>query len=150
METRKRLGKGLEDISHLFISKQPPAELAGRTVYRPAEKMTQGSPRRFSLVSATRGYPVAFWAMNLAAALSRGGKRCLLIEGHTGSESLSEMLNLPSVHPSLGEFLNHKDKQLTHGDRRIPRHQGGGARYPVRDPQARGGSVGFCGDHVRH
>jgi MinD-like ATPase involved in chromosome partitioning or flagellar assembly len=39
-----------------------------------------------------------------------------LIEGHTGSESLSEMLNLPGVHPSLSEFLNHKDKQLTHGD----------------------------------
>lgn len=115
METRKRLGRGLEDISHLFISKRPSTESAARPIPSPAENMAQGSPKRFCLVSAVRGYTVAFWAMNLAAALSRGGKRCLLIEGHTGSDSLSEMLNLPGVHASLGEFLNH-DRQLTHGD----------------------------------
>ncbi len=115
METKKRLGKGLEELSHLFMSPATPVGTAARG--KPTvDRLTQGRPRRFVLLSNTPGLPVGFWASTLAAAFARSGKRTLLIEGHSAPPGIAEMLNLPVIHASLSEFLGQKEKQLTLGE----------------------------------
>lgn len=134
MDARKRLGKGLEDISHLFISREATTPSEPSKEEAVPERSSPGIQKRYVLVSAIAEPPVAVWAFNFATALSRVGRRCLVIENHVSRPSLAQLMNLPPVRTSLTEFLSQPDKEVTVGDPEGVRL----LAFPVRQSEFKG------------
>lgn len=73
MEERKRLGRGLEDISSYFISQPQPNKA-------PAKAASSSFPPALAVVSLGSGFPCAFATAILAAELGRLGKQVLVVD----------------------------------------------------------------------
>jgi len=114
MEPKKRLGKGLEDISHLFLSPaQPPQQKSALTENRP-EPIARGSlPRVIGVISGTPDIPTIFWTGHLALALARDGKKVLVVDVGTDKDELASVLQPVAIQPSLGDLLDQPEKAVT-------------------------------------
>jgi MinD-like ATPase involved in chromosome partitioning or flagellar assembly len=120
MDRKKRLGRGLEDISHLFLSpvkpvesepSQPEKKQACRTG-GPAIAARSSRPRVIAVVGRTPGVSSIFWAGHVASALSRCGKKTLVMDVGTKREELVLVLKSMAIHPTLGDLLNQSDKSI--------------------------------------
>ena len=113
MNSKKRLGKGLEDISHLFLSGVPSPPSLGR-VQPVIQKQSQGpapDTQVWLTLSLVPRLPSAFFTANLGIELARAGKRVLAIE--TGAvPSMDEVLGTVQIHPSLNDLLEQPQKQI--------------------------------------
>ena len=114
MRSKKRLGKSLEDISHLFLSGfSAPASVksvdsSGRMPGPPAVRRT----RVWLALSLVREVPSAFFAGNLGIELARCGRRTLLIET-APLPSLDKIFGTIQIQPSLNDLLEQSNKQVT-------------------------------------
>lgn len=84
MKQHKKLGRGLEDFSHLFISASQGADkpLAETSQVTSAGEKTLGvSSRSISILSHRSLDERAFLVINLAWEMSRQGRRVLLLDG---------------------------------------------------------------------
>ena len=115
MHRKKRLGKGIEDIAHFFISRDPEIE---SEVAPPAPVEEEDSQRRnhrvIGIISQTPGIPGAFWACHLAQGLTGKGKKSLLVDIGSDFETLTSLLSPVTIQPSLNELLNQSDKTITY------------------------------------
>ena len=114
MKSGKRLGKTLEDISHLFLSSSdPPVSENSESGSRP-ERNLVGNPgtRIWMSLSLVQEVPSAFFAANFSVEIARRGRRLLVID--TAPEpSLNEVLGTTPIQPSLNQLLEQSHKQLT-------------------------------------
>lgn len=114
MSSKKRLGKGLEDISHLFLSGASSAPSLGRA--QPAVQNRVGASKSEARVwlalSLVSRLPSAFFTANLSVELARAGKRVLAIET-APVPSLDEVLGTVPIHPSLNDLLEQPQKQIS-------------------------------------
>lgn len=114
MKSKKRLGKTLEDISHLFLSDRAPVSAENPTA--PDRKAFSGLgipiTRTWLAVSLISEIPSAFFAGNLAIQLARSGKRILAVET-APLPSLDEILGTVHIQPSLNHLLDQSDKKVT-------------------------------------
>jgi len=113
MSTKKRLGKGLEDISHLFLSKPSPDRTPER---EPSPIRVRGDglmpdARVWMALSLVPQLPSAFFAANLSIELARAGKRVLAVETSSGS-SLDELLGTAPIHPTINDLLEQPEKRI--------------------------------------
>jgi MinD-like ATPase involved in chromosome partitioning or flagellar assembly len=113
MSSNKRLGKGLEDISHLFLSGGSASSMG------PVPPPTETSPRPpesrirvWLSLSLVPQLPSAFFSANLGVELARAGRRVLAIET-AALPSTEEVLGTVQIQPSLNELLEQPEKQLT-------------------------------------
>jgi MinD-like ATPase involved in chromosome partitioning or flagellar assembly len=114
MSSKKRLGKSLEDISHLFLSGVSSAPSLDR-VQPSVQKQAEGSTfetRVWLTLSLVPRLPSAFFTANLGVELARAGKRVLAIET-APVPSLDEVLGTVQIHPSLNDLLEQPQKQIT-------------------------------------
>ncbi len=114
MSSKKRLGKGLEDISHLFlsgVSSAPSSDRAQPAVQKRAEG-SKSETRVWLALSLVPRLPSAFFTANLSVELARAGKRVLAIET-APVPSLDEVLGTAPIHPSLNDLLEQPQKQIT-------------------------------------
>ncbi|HEY5648617.1 MAG TPA: hypothetical protein VIU33_03905, partial [Nitrospiria bacterium] len=122
MKPKKRLGKSLEDISHLFLSTPAPEEKTApvREIipYDPPkagprnEGMGGEKTRVWLSLSLVPGLPSAFFSGNLAVELARNGKKVLMVET-ADVPSLDGVFGSVPIQPSLGELLDQSQKSLT-------------------------------------
>lgn len=106
------MGKGIEDISHYFISmKGAPGTGAARAVQEAPLK--EGIHRRAAVVARTPGIPGFAWSACLALALSYCGKKVILMDIGSEAETLSAYLQSAAIFPSLGALLDQTDKSIT-------------------------------------
>jgi len=113
MSSNKRLGKGLEDISHLFLPGG--SSPTGDTVPRPSEKDSESPNSRARVwlsLSLVPRLPSAFFSANMGVELARTGLRMLAVETAT-LPSMDEVLGTVQIQPSLNALLDQPDKQLT-------------------------------------
>ncbi len=113
MKSRKRLGKTLEDISHLFLS---PGGTGGPSDIKHSPETVSESPGRegariWMVISQAREILSAFFPGNLGVELARLGQRVLAIET-TPLPSLDEIFGTDPLQPSLNQLLDRSDKQL--------------------------------------
>lgn len=114
MEPKKRLGKGLEDISHLFLSPaQPSQRKSALTENRPEPVARGGLPRVIGVISRTPDIPTILWASHLALALARDGKKVLVVDVGTDKDELASVLQPVAIQPSLGDLLDQPEKAVT-------------------------------------
>lgn len=110
----KRLGKGLEDISHLFLSNPSSGSAVNRPQSTPPNH-AEGSKfqtRIMVAMSLVPRVPPAFFTANLCVEMARAGRRVLAIE--TGPlPSLDGVLGTVQIQPSLNDLLDQPDKKLT-------------------------------------
>ncbi|MBI3995928.1 MAG: hypothetical protein HY349_08135 [Nitrospirae bacterium] len=112
MNSKKRLGKTLEDISHLFLSGSSSSPVrAHSSVQRRAEGPRPERTVRLALSLVPRP-PSAFFTANLVVELARAGRRILTIET-APLPSLDEVLGSVRIQPSLSDLLEQPEKQLT-------------------------------------
>lgn len=110
MKSKKRLGKTLEDISHLFLSDPVSASSSP-----PKNNPGLGSSpilRTWMSVSMVSEPPSAFFTGNLALALARAGRRVLAVETTEGCP-LGAVLGSVRICPSLKDLLEQPGKQVT-------------------------------------
>lgn len=114
MKGKKRLGKGIEDIAHFFISRDPQAETDVPSPLSVEEKDSEKKNHRvIGVISQTPGIPGAFWACQLAHGLSDKGKKSLFVDIGSDFETLTSILSPVKIQPSLNELLNQSDKTIT-------------------------------------
>lgn len=109
MRPKRRLGKSLEDISHLFLSAAPSAATEGTANRRPS---AAEGVRIWMVLSFVPELPSAFFAGNIAAELARDGRRVLMIET-APLPSMDHVLGKATLCPSLKDFLEQSHKQVT-------------------------------------
>lgn len=114
MQHRRRLGKGIDDISHFFLSPTQSPDLKRQW---PGDRPATGTPgklhRVIGVASQTAGVPGFFWSSQLALALSRLGKKVLVVDVGTEPERLTSELDSSIIHPSLNELLRQPDRAIT-------------------------------------
>jgi len=113
MSSKKRLGKGLEDISHLFlsgVSSAPSSDRVPTVVQKPANRLMPET-RVWLALSMVPRLPSAFFTANLGVELARAGKRVLAIET-APVPSMDEVLGTEPIHPSLSHLLEQPQKQI--------------------------------------
>lgn len=114
MKSKKRLGKGLEDISHLFLS--PPESGGERKSLKPEEVFEEATgvdkTRVWVSCSLVQGLPSAFFSGNLAVELARHGKKVLMVET-APVPSIDGVFGSVPIKPSLNELLEQSQKSLT-------------------------------------
>ncbi|MBI3811559.1 MAG: hypothetical protein HY283_05070 [Nitrospirae bacterium] len=113
MSAKKRLGKGLEDISHLFLSgvSSAPSLDRARPDARKQAKRPTSDTRVWLAMSLVPRWPSAFFTANLGVELARAGKRVLAIET-APVPSMDEVLGTVQIHPSLNDLLEQPQKQI--------------------------------------
>lgn len=114
MNSPKRLGKGLEDISHLFLSNPPTPPSLNRPDSTP-QKHVEGSKSRTRVwlaMSLVPRLPSAFFTANLSVELARADRRVLAIET-APLPSMDEVLGTVQIQPSLNDLLEQPEKQIT-------------------------------------
>lgn len=114
MRSKKRLGKSLEDISHLFLSGSPQAaETAqGAEADRPGKFDKRIPPRIWLSASLIEYPPSAFFTANMAVSLARGGLQVFMIET-APLPSMDEVFGMIPIHPSLNALLDQANKQIS-------------------------------------
>lgn len=114
MERKKRLGKGIEEISHYFLSSAGP--LAPKPVLpeigQPISS-TNNRHRIIAITSQTPNIPSLFWSSQFAIALSSCGRKVLMVDVGTDRRQLSSVMNSMIVYPSLSDFLDQENKTIT-------------------------------------
>ena len=111
------MGKGIEDISHFFISTETPSVSEKETPRDvPMGSFSTEHHRIMGVFSHTPGVPGIVWTSQLARALSQMGKKVLLIDIGSDSETLASALKPVVVRSSLSEFLEVEvaDKAISH------------------------------------
>lgn len=114
MSTKKRLGRGLEDISHLFLSRPSSAPAPGQR-HPPTPvgmEVLQPATRVWLALSLVPRLPSAFFTANLIVELARAGKRVLAVET-SPVPSLDDVLGTAPIHPSLSDLLEQPQKNIT-------------------------------------
>lgn len=113
MEPKKRLGKGLEDISHLFLSSAKPSESKSpSSENRNVIELRGHLTRVIAVISRTPEIPTIFWTTYLALALAQCGQKALVIDIGTDRDELASVLKPLAIHPSLGDLLNEPEKVI--------------------------------------
>jgi flagellar biosynthesis protein FlhG len=109
----KRLGKGLEDISHLFLSNPSSPSYSNRPHSTPQkhEEASKSQTRVLMAMSLVPRIPSAFFAANLSVEMARAGRRVLAIET-APLPSLDGVLGTVQIQPSLNELLDQPKKQI--------------------------------------
>ena len=111
---QKPLGKGVEDISHFFLS---PAEVPSIVPASPNDSASPKVPgmlhRIIAVVSETPRIPTLFWSSQLASVLSQAGKKVMIIDVGTEPGMLADVFHDTLIHPSLNDLLNQADKSIT-------------------------------------
>ncbi|HUK55315.1 MAG TPA: hypothetical protein VLY20_01500 [Nitrospiria bacterium] len=113
MNSKKRLGKGLEDVSHLFLS-TPAAAPALNRMNLPPRKFGEAvnlKTRTWLVLSLVPRLPSAFFTANLAVELARCGRQVLLIET-APLPSLDKVFGTVQIQPSLNDLLEQPQKQI--------------------------------------
>ena len=114
MENRKRLGKGIEDISHFFLSSSKSSDLK-----RPLSEdkspigLSSNRHRIIAVTSQTPKMPAMYWSSQLAIALSECGENVLMVDVGTKPDQLASLLNPIVIYPSFVDFLNQPDTTIT-------------------------------------
>ncbi|MBI3597450.1 MAG: hypothetical protein HY203_09885 [Nitrospirae bacterium] len=113
MDSKKRLGKGLDDISHLFLSGSA-ATPAFNRMNPPARKFGQAVNLRTKVwltLSLVPRLPSAFFTANLAVELARCGRQVLVIET-APLPALDKVFGTAQIQPSLNDLLEQSQKQI--------------------------------------
>jgi len=113
MNSKKRLGKGVEDISHLFLSgstSTPSFNRMGPSV-RKIEPAVNLKTKVWLTLSLVPRLPSAFFTANLAVELARCGRQVLVIET-APSPSLDKVFGTAQIQPSLNDLLEQPQKQI--------------------------------------
>jgi hypothetical protein len=109
------MGKGIEDISHFFMSMAEPAAAAPDVPKRLREEPYRRESHRVMAVlsggTPGSGLPAA---ARLATALSHEGKKILLMDIGSTRETLESVLRPLQIQPSLNDLLNQSDKAIVH------------------------------------
>jgi MinD-like ATPase involved in chromosome partitioning or flagellar assembly len=114
METKRRLGKGIEDISHFFLSPTQPPELTSRRPQNgPATCAPEKTHRVIGVTSQTAGVSGFFWSSRLALALSSFGKKVLLVDVGMESDKLVSVLDSSLIRPSLNDLLRQSERAIS-------------------------------------
>jgi flagellar biosynthesis protein FlhG len=113
MNSKKRSGKGVEDISHLFLSGSVAAPAFNR-MSPPARKFGEAVNLR-TRVWLTLGLvprlPSAFFTANLAVEMARCGRQVLVIET-SPLPALDKVFGIAQIQPSLNDLLEQSQKQI--------------------------------------
>jgi flagellar biosynthesis protein FlhG len=114
MSTKKRLGKSLEDISHLFLSRPSSVPSPGQVhpLTQAGMEALQPETTVWLALSLVPRLPSAFFMANLIVELARAGKRVLAVET-SPVPSLDEVLGTAPIHPSLNDLLEQPQKNIT-------------------------------------
>ncbi len=126
MKSKKRLGKSLEDISHLFLSRpEPHDEKKGATGLVPGDnaksekapvkrikKAPGGKTRVWLSLSLVPGLPSAFFSGNLAVELARNGRQVLMVET-APVPSLDGIFGSVPIQPTLADLLEQTQKEIS-------------------------------------
>jgi hypothetical protein len=113
LHKKKQPGKGIEDISHFFLSPvntPEPKTTSSESKHRVIMPVTLH--RIIAVISQTPTIPTIFWSSQIASILSHSGKRVLVIDVGTEPEKLGYVLNSVTIHPTLGDLLNQTDKSI--------------------------------------
>jgi flagellar biosynthesis protein FlhG len=113
MSSKKRLGKGLDDISHLFLSGSTATPTYNR-MSPPARRFGQPVNLRTKVwltLSLVPRLPSAFFTANLAVELARSGRQVLVIET-APSPALDKVFGIAQIQPSLNDLLEQPQKQI--------------------------------------
>jgi hypothetical protein len=107
------MGKGIEDISHYFISMRE----ASNSGVVDTGTVTEKSPpleihRMIAVISKTPGIPGLAWSAFLSLALSQCEKKILLMDIGSEPQVLSGLLPSVPVLPSLNALLEQSDKAI--------------------------------------
>jgi len=107
MQHKRRLGKGIDDISHFLLSPAQSPDLKRQWPGDGPATSTAGKLHRvIGVASQTAGVAGLFWSSQLAIALSRLGKKVLVVDVGTEPERLTSDLDSSGIHQSLGDLLS--------------------------------------------
>ena len=114
MENKKRLGKGIEDSSHFFLSSAPPSNSKHiLSEDKPSIGTSRNRHRILAVTSQTPKIPAIYWSAQLATALSDCGKKVLMVDVGTKPDQLASAISPTVIYPSLDNFLAQPDKTIT-------------------------------------
>ncbi|MEE8074977.1 MAG: hypothetical protein V3T60_05065 [Candidatus Binatia bacterium] len=114
MQPKRRLGKGIEDISHFFLSPTQPPELSSQRPQNRPATCTRGKIHRvIGVTSQIAGVSGFFWSSRLALALSRFGKKVLLVDVGMESDRLVSVLDSSLIRPSLNDLLRQSEMAIS-------------------------------------
>ena len=107
------MGKGIEDISHFFISIKENLDSKQPVVASFQETPSSRSPhRRVAVIGHSHGTPGFGWTAHLALAMSHCDQRVLLVDIGSNVEDLTRYLQPLKVYPSLNSLLDQSDKTI--------------------------------------
>jgi MinD-like ATPase involved in chromosome partitioning or flagellar assembly len=109
------MGKGIEDISHFFISMAEPAASKPVVPKRIREEPSRRDAHRvIAVMSAAPAVSGLLAASRLATVFSLEGKKVLLMDIGSSPETVASVLRPLQIHPSLNDLLNQTNKTITH------------------------------------
>ncbi len=114
MQHKRRPGKGIKDISHFFLSSTQPPDLNRQW---PENWPPTGTPEKhhhvIGVTSHTAGVPEFIWSSLLAFALSRFGKKVVVVDIGTEAKRLTSVLESSDIRPSLDDLLSQTGGAIT-------------------------------------
>lgn len=113
MKRAKRLGRGLEDFSHLFLSSRSESSkhLSDTKQDVASEREGAGTPARaICITSHKRVGERAFFTVNLALEIARQGKKVLVFDAEFSLPRLCMLMEVPA-HSSILHFIAKNDEE---------------------------------------
>jgi len=102
MKKTKRLGRGLEDFSHLFLSSENKEHVSGIKKDVVGEKEDAGTPARPICIISDKGIAErAFLTVNLALDIASQGKKVLVFDADFSLPRLCMLLEMPAHNSTL-------------------------------------------------
>lgn len=113
MNPPKKLGKGLDDISHLFLSgpSQSPSDKRMIPPGRAIEQNVNLRRKVWLTISLVSDLPSAFFTANLAVELGRCGRKVLVVET-APLPALDRVFGTAQIQPSLIDLLEQSQRQI--------------------------------------
>ncbi len=115
MNKRKKLGRGIEDFSHLFISHQDTAKGSEKVSITKGLDEVKNRTKTIAVLGRSEGPYNSFLTLNLAIELSNEGKKVTIIDAEGKAPHMNLFLESVSSSSSLSACSN-KQKERSPGN----------------------------------